>query len=401
MPILRILDTKDLHKLIPGVGCLYVIACSSALLEVYTEAFQTVATFASSEWKILLKQISYESRETGNPILAIFVSGSLIAILAFACPLENMTYIIAGSYLSSGLLRAFYYLYSPYRPKTIINPKSKFIRFKRSPFNNIVDTIKKKSMFDIFNFIFIFSVFHIDESSQAYSRLDSTDNNNTTTKSKVSSIPKRTSMWFKNKAPSISAANLSKSISKLNKNNSENGEMEKEWLLLGEPSSPINHADQENINVESSILSDSTDTDCIMKAENSDSDSEEDIDSVVEEYQQKVKVTTAGLKDMNIKLPSIGSWRISLFCLFSVIVSATIAALSALWELLIPFSLSLAGKKVQIKLQFKSVEVCNCASYDIKLIIFFTFLSLSFSYIKSYFRHECDSIVAASILIFP
>jgi hypothetical protein len=128
MPILKILDTKDLHKLIPGVGCLYVIACSSALLEVYTEAFQIVATLASSEWKILLKQISYESRETGNPILAIFVSGSLIAILAFACPLENMTYIIAGSYLCSGLLRAFYYLYSPYRPKTIINPKSKFVR---------------------------------------------------------------------------------------------------------------------------------------------------------------------------------------------------------------------------------------------------------------------------------
>jgi hypothetical protein len=151
-------------------------------------------------------------------------------------------------------------------------------------------------------------------------------------------------MWFKNKAPSISAANLSKSISKLNKNTSEHGEMEKEWLLLGEPSSPINHADQENVNAESSILSDSTDTDCIMKAENSESDSEEDIDSVVEEYQQKVKVTTAGLKETNLKVPSIGSWRISLFCLFSVIVSATIASLSALWELLIPFSLSLAGK---------------------------------------------------------
>lgn len=208
-------------------------------------------------------------------------------------------------------------------------------------------------------------VFLIDESSQAYSRLNSTDNNNDTKSSKVSSLPKRTSMWFKNKAPSLTAANLSKSISKLNKNisnsngNDGNGEMEKEWLLLGEPSSPtINHADQENINVESSILSDSTDTDCIMKAENNSEsdDSEEDIDSVVEEYQQKVKVTTAGLKDTNIKLPSIGSWRISLFCLFSVIVSATIAALSALWELLIPFSLSLAGKRALI---FKCAIVQN------------------------------------------
>lgn len=125
MPILRILEAKDLHKLIPGVGCLYVVACSSALLEVYTEAFQVIASLASSEWKILLKQISYESRESGNPVLAIFVSGSLIAILAFACPLENMSFIIAGSYLSAGLLRAFYFLYAPLRPKTTA-PKSEF-----------------------------------------------------------------------------------------------------------------------------------------------------------------------------------------------------------------------------------------------------------------------------------
>lgn len=158
-------------------------------------------------------------------------------------------------------------------------------------------------------------------------------------------------MWFKNNAPSISTANLSKSISKLNgksncsMNGTGNGEMEKEWLLLGEPSSPINrvaHDDErDNVNVESSIFSDSTDTECIVKAESSDS--EEDIDSIVEEYQQKVKVTTAGLKATNLKVPSMGSWRISLFCLFCVIVSSTIGALSAMWEFLIPFSLALAG----------------------------------------------------------
>lgn len=156
-------------------------------------------------------------------------------------------------------------------------------------------------------------------------------------------------MWFKNKAPSISTANLSKSISKLNGKSNCNGEMEKEWLLLGEPSSPINRTslgddELENVNVESSIFIDSADIDCIVKAENSDSDSEEDVDSVVEEYQQKVKVTTAGLKSQDLKVPGIGSWRISLFCLFCIVVSSTIAALSAMWEFLIPFSLSLAGE---------------------------------------------------------
>lgn len=165
------------------------------------------------------------------------------------------------------------------------------------------------------------------------------------------------------------------------KSNCTNSELEKEWLLLGEPSSPINRStgaaaddDQENRNEESSIFSDDAhDTDCIVKAENSDSDSEEDIDSIVEEYQQKVKVTTAGLKDStHLKVPSIGSWRISLFCLFCVVVSSTIAALSAMWEFLIPFSLALAGivymsfmlakqqhlEKVVRKLEFESFSLC-------------------------------------------
>jgi hypothetical protein len=124
VPILRILETKDLHKLIPAIGCLYVIACSAALLEIFTETFQIIVRFATSEWKILLKQISYESRDSGNPVLAIFVCGSLVAILAFACPMQNMTFIIAGSQLTAGILRALYFLYAPFRPKSM-NPKSK------------------------------------------------------------------------------------------------------------------------------------------------------------------------------------------------------------------------------------------------------------------------------------
>lgn len=129
MPILRILETKDLHKLIPAIGCLYVISCSAALLEVFTETFQIVVRLATSEWKILLKQISYESRESGSPVLAIFVSGSLVAILAFACPLQNMTFIIAGAQLVAGVLRAVYFLYSPFRPKSM-NPKRERSRLR-------------------------------------------------------------------------------------------------------------------------------------------------------------------------------------------------------------------------------------------------------------------------------
>jgi hypothetical protein len=168
-------------------------------------------------------------------------------------------------------------------------------------------------------------------------------------------------MWFLNKAvPSISTHNLSKSISKHGKH-AQKEEVEKEWLLLGEPSSPVNRADQEPMNAESSILSDATsDTDCIVKAEAlSDSESEEDIDSIVEEFQQKVKVSTAGLRETNLKIPSMASWRISMLCMFLIFMSGVGAAISSSYELVIPFALSVAGKRFEEFLQSKLIELIS------------------------------------------
>lgn len=153
-------------------------------------------------------------------------------------------------------------------------------------------------------------------------------------------------MWFNKAVPSVSNHNLSKSISKLNKK-VEKEEMEKEWLLLGEASSPINVSSPEPLNAESSILNDDTisDTECIVKVQNSDSEtSDEDIDSVVEEFQQKVNVSTAGLKETNLKIPSMGSWRCSNLCMLSVIGSCAVAAVSVYFDMTIPFVLAVAGK---------------------------------------------------------
>lgn len=155
-------------------------------------------------------------------------------------------------------------------------------------------------------------------------------------------------MWLLNKAvPAMSSQRLTKSISKLNRT-VDKEEMEKEWLLLGEASSPINQPNQDSTNAESSILSDTTasDTECIVKAGHSDDSetSDEDIDSIVEEFQQKVKVSTAGLKEANLKVPSMGSWRVALFCIFSVSCSCVAAAISASYELTIPFAISAFGE---------------------------------------------------------
>lgn len=126
VPILSILEKKDLHKVIPAISCLFVVACSGAILEIFPETIKIIVSLATSEWKILVKQISYENRESGSPNLAIFTCGSLVAILAFACPLQNLSYMVAGCSLCAGILRAFYFLYSPFRPKTS-HPQRKII----------------------------------------------------------------------------------------------------------------------------------------------------------------------------------------------------------------------------------------------------------------------------------
>lgn len=114
-------------------------------------------------------------------------------------------------------------------------------------------------------------------------------------------------------------------------------------LLKDEPSSPSvrlpNHDDEE-MNAESSILSDATasDVDCIAKVEqlvSDESSEEEDIDSIVEEFQQKLKVSTAGLKDTNLKIPSSNSWRISLICIILLIFVCILAGVGCSYENLI------------------------------------------------------------------
>lgn len=122
-------------------------------------------------------------------------------------------------------------------------------------------------------------------------------------------------------------------------------------MLLGEPSSPSVRQEihDEELNAESSILSDeatTSDVDCIVaKAEllgtESSDEEEEDIDSIVEEFQQKLKVTTAGLKDTNLRIPSASSWRGFVVCLIAVIMASIMGSIACSGENLILFIASL------------------------------------------------------------
>lgn len=127
MPILSILAKLDFRSFEPAVACLYVLICSCAFIELFSEMFNLIVKLTTSEWKILSRQIGYEHGDSGSPVLAIFIGGSLCAMIAFACPLEIIITFVAGSHLFACLLRVVYVFYTPFRPKYMNNTKSEYL----------------------------------------------------------------------------------------------------------------------------------------------------------------------------------------------------------------------------------------------------------------------------------
>lgn len=117
-----------------------------------------------------------------------------------------------------------------------------------------------------------------DEASLAYSRLDAPRPSSS-----------RRSLWSFNKPKTITIP-ASKSRRKKTKRDLE---LEREWLLLGEPQSPLPRVTVlDSPEQESCILNEPavSDVDCIDREILTETDSSTDIDAIVDEYRQKVKV---------------------------------------------------------------------------------------------------------------
>uniref|UniRef100_A0A182MPR0 Uncharacterized protein n=1 Tax=Anopheles culicifacies TaxID=139723 RepID=A0A182MPR0_9DIPT len=313
VPILSILELKDFHKLIPAVACLLVLTCSGALLELFPEMYTQIVQLTTSDWRILAKQIGYENRDSGSPTLTIFTGGSLCAMLAFACPLENLTYILAASNVLATLLRSFHFLYLPFRPHYLEQQ---------------------------------------NESSLGYSRLNTGKPTTASSPSNGTSNGLRSRrrlerLWcFKssNFCSTTKAAlahhMLPGSRGQMSHTNGCNREEhEREWLLLGEPSSPKGPPHSPPGTVESTVLSDQiSDIECIAlaKPENMDSeDSSTDIDAIVDEYRQKVTVSTAGYTSDGdtLRLPTANSWYLAIIFIVLIVLGSVITASGLmLWD---------------------------------------------------------------------
>uniref|UniRef100_A0A8D8FIG9 Probable cationic amino acid transporter n=1 Tax=Culex pipiens TaxID=7175 RepID=A0A8D8FIG9_CULPI len=313
VPMLAILENKDFHKAIPAVACLLVLTCSGALLELFPEMYNQIVQLTTSDWKILAKQIGYENRDSGSPILAVFTGGSLCAMLAFACPLQNLMYILAASNLLATFLRAFYLLYIPFRPQYMEQQNDSSLAYSR-----------------------------LNTSAKPPAKPPSSSSNGNGSASSTSHKSKK-SVWFFRKPSSGSVLPGGRS-SKTPNGGPHDQEHEREWLLLGEPPSP--KAPDSPPCVESTILSDQvSDIECIAaslaKPENTDSDEAEededsstDIDAIVDEYRQKVKVSAAGpLDSSTLRLPTTTSWRFTVILIGLITVGSVMTACGLMvWE---------------------------------------------------------------------
>ncbi|XP_023173290.2 uncharacterized protein LOC111601091 [Drosophila hydei] len=277
VPLFNILDESGFHKLVPASACMLLLTSSAAFMEIFPELYGIVVRLATSEWRILSKQISYESSDSGNPVLAVFIAGSLCAMLAFACPLQHLSYCLAASHLTAGFLRAFYLLYTPYRPK-FMQPSS-------------------------------------SESSLSYSRLSTAPiaKSSSSSSAATSSSRVKRSLWNL-------GLHKQRAMKKPKNKQRTKPEVEKEWLLLGEPTSPC--PQREGRDVESTVLSDSepppSDFEYPDKFDKTDSDTSTDIDAIVDEYRQKIKVTTAGPLERSVRVPTVSSWRVTIFSIIVI-----------------------------------------------------------------------------------
>lgn len=319
VPIFRIMEDQNLSKIVPAVACMLVLACSGAIMELFPEMYQKIVELTTSDWQILAKQIGYENRDSGSPVLAIFTGGSLCAMLAFACPLENLIYILAGSHLVGIVFRSLYLLYIPFRPRILVNNQ--------------------------------------DSSTLNYCRLDSEtpvaaagQSTSLSTSTTISSIRR---IWNLTKLET-NPIKCSKKKRKVPKTPAEQEEMEREWLLLDEPQSPrldrvingegVVDGTSNQTGLKTEILDTKFEEGIIRRGsegevgnESSSSSDVTDIDAIVDEHRAKLRITTAGDMEGNIlRIPSATSWRFTLFIICIVTCGISILDLG-IYQLSAPY----------------------------------------------------------------
>lgn len=110
LPVTTLLEARAAGWVCPVLAAVTVAGVCLALTELCPLLFTVLVDLASPEWKVLTRSMTYESATTGSPVLAVFTAGSLAAILAFACPLSHMITLMNASHLLSISIQAFHFI---------------------------------------------------------------------------------------------------------------------------------------------------------------------------------------------------------------------------------------------------------------------------------------------------
>lgn len=275
IPLVRVFEIRDVGwaRLIMAM-CTICVVCL-VLTEIMPPLYDLIMCLARREWQVLVSPILYRSAVTGAPILAIFTAGSLSSILAFACPLSYLVRLLNVSALLKSAMISAIVLYKCFKSNS---PPEQTSPIQRS--NIQYSKLKKeKKLVRPINSI----------------------------------LPRY--IWSNNQPRRCKRAKAKK-----------DNKGDKEYLLLdryGSNSSDIFEVDggDSSSGTETEIPSIHVDGD------NEDSSSSTDIDAVVQEYKDRITVTTS--KNFNEqRVPSATTSRMVLVIIILVFITSVFLSLS-------------------------------------------------------------------------
>ncbi|XP_026464420.1 uncharacterized protein LOC113366999 [Ctenocephalides felis] len=286
--LLTVLEPFRIEPAAVAMSCLSLVGLTGAIIDLFSALPAMLSRLASPPWRLLARSLLYESPESGSPVLAIFVAGSLCAILSFAFPIYVLVRVSAAGVLISGTISALEVLSAVHK---LAHPSPQVLNGN----------------------IFIIMA---DEHGTSYSCLNQPK----------PSQDRRGPLWFLR--PSVSCPAFGTNMNRTHENKRER---EREWLLLGEPSSPLSPTCPESPNrdARSPFSSPELLESALVSGADRHSDST-DIDAAVDEYKQDVSILQPIVET---KAPTTATWRRSVVLITCVSCVSAIFATAVILEM--------------------------------------------------------------------
>ncbi|KAJ8924593.1 hypothetical protein NQ315_000743 [Exocentrus adspersus] len=286
IPLVQVFENRDVDWARPIIAAFTITVVCLVLTDVLPAVFSSFMKLASKEWRVFVPSILYQNKLTGAPILAIFAAGSLAAILAFACPLSHLIKLLNTSSMVKCVTISCQLIFNRYKPE---------INYDYLVYNTNIH----------------------------YSKLNNSSVK-TTIQSKSQLIKEKIKSIFTSKPHYIHRLSSPNNMCQKLTNVTENRVEEREYLLLDDYSNK-----SLKIDLAEDTSSENDENDIVFCSDGEDSGSSTDIDIIVEEYREGLKVATVG--KFNERRPSTKFTSIiAVTCLVTVITSSIVLSLYVL-----------------------------------------------------------------------